>query len=145
MATNAAGYVGVKGTVAYKSGGVTVASTTNRLVGANLTAGFTKVELKNGQGDIIGVDAITKTRRATLEWIPYDSTGNPTTAAGNVKVPDALSVVTVASSNIAALDGDWNVVDGFTITPNTDGYLRCSCPVEQYGTYGSETSYAALT
>lgn len=143
--SNAVGYVGVQGTIAYVSGGSAVGATTNRLIGATLSDGFTKLELKTGVGDVVGIDAITPIRKATFEFIPYDSAGNPVTAAANVKVPDRLCVATAASSSIASLDGDWNYVGEFTITPSTDGYLRCSMPCEKYGTKASTTTFAALS
>lgn len=126
------------------SGGASVASSTNRVVGITFTDEYSVAKLKDGLGDTLGMDPYGRERKATLEIVPYDANGNAVTARSNIKLPDPCSVVTISDTGIAFIDGYWNAVGSPTVTPSSDGYLKVSIPLEQVwnrstGLYGALT------
>ena len=114
MARKHAGKValhGIDGTVAF--GALTAAK--NKMQSHQLQDQFDKSELKDGAGDIIGKVGTSRQRRVTLEVIVIDESAPSTLAAAktNTILPaDMFTLITIASSGITALDGDWNYEGG---------------------------------
>jgi len=114
MARKHAGKValhGIDGTVAF--GALTAAK--NKMQSHQLQDQFTKSQLQQGDGDIIGKAGTARERRVTLEVIVIDESTPSTLAAAktNTILPaDMFTLITVASSGITALDGDWNYEGG---------------------------------
>ncbi len=114
MARKHAGKValhGIDGTVAY--GALTAVK--NKLQSHQVQDQFTKSQLQQGDGDIIGKAGTARERRVTLEVTVIDESAPSTlaTAKTNTILPaDMFSIIAVASSGIAFLDGDWNYEGG---------------------------------
>jgi len=114
MARKLAGKValhGIDGTVAF--GALTAAK--NKMQSHQLQDQFTKSQLQQGDGDIIGKAGTARERRVTLEVIIIDDTtpSSLVTAKANTVLPtEMFSLITIASSGITALDGDWNYEGG---------------------------------
>lgn len=125
------GYFAIKGTLQFISGGQVVSAATNKLVGVTFTEEFGVAKLKDGPGNTISMKAFGAERKATFEFVPVDANGNEVTAAANVKVPDRLSLVTIAGTGLSILDGTWNFVGPFGVNPTTEAWLKCSAPCEK--------------
>mgnify|MGYP000846077795 CR=1 FL=1 len=143
MATNAAGYYAINAGFAITSGTNTLAKTQNLVQGIRLNDIAAIAKLKDGRGNVKGLDGAGRERHITVDIVPYDSGGNKVTAKANIKLPDPMAVITITDTG-TIFDGTYNYVGGADITASTDGFLKISLPCEAYDS--SETgTFAALT
>lgn len=123
------------GTVAYV-GVATVASTQNEVQNVTLTDEFDLVEVKNRYGQTMSQMAINLRQRLTVEIIPHADTapagaGPQTQALADdaVELPAPLSLVALASFEVAEFNGNWNYLGGGSIGLSNTGAITVSLPL----------------
>lgn len=102
---------GIDGTVAFAA----LTAAKNKMQSHQLQDQFTKSQLQQGDGDIIGKAGTARERRVTLEIVIIDESAPSTlaTAKTNTVLPaDMFGLITVAATGIGFLDGDWNYEGG---------------------------------
>lgn len=105
----------------------------NKLMAGALQDNFKLNELEDGEGNTIAVEATGRNHTATFEIIPIAADGTRASARANIKLPDALALVTISGTDPGSyLDGDWNYVGGGSIEPSTDGWLRVKLPCKRW-------------
>lgn len=143
MATNAAGYYAINAGFAITTGANTLAKTQNLVIGIRMTDVAAIAKLKDGRGNVKGLDGAGRERHITVDIVPYDAGGNKVTAKANFKLPDPMAVITISDTG-TLFDGTYNYMGGGEPLPSTDGFLKISLPCEAYDS--SETGvFAALT
>jgi hypothetical protein len=100
------------------------------------------VDLENGSGKRIARYYFQPGETCSIEFVPFDPTspGTLATLAAKVKLPAAGSKVTLATSTVAAFDGDWNYSGKGSIRPNQKGYLVMTMELERMGEDGSNNA-----
>jgi len=135
----AAAAFGVKATVAYDG----VIAGANTPQSHDFTDDFTKQDFMDGRGNIIGRAGHNRVRTASVEVIFTGST--EAEALAKTKLPaDMFALVTIAQSDIADLDGDWNYEGGRYNGANA-GYHRFTINLWQKVGATGPTALALVT
>ena len=119
------------GTVAYV-GVATIATTQNEVQNLSLTDEFDVVETRNRQGQTVTKMAINIRQRLTVEITPHADTAGANTqalAGDAVELPAPLSLVTLASFEVAEFNGTWNYLGGGAIGLSNTGAITVSLPL----------------
>lgn len=98
---------GVAATVAYTG----VLAAANVPQSHDLTDDFAKQDFTDGKGNIIGRAAHNRVRTCTVEVI-FTAATEALAKTATVLPAEMFSLVTIAGSGIAGLDGDWNYEGG---------------------------------
>lgn len=119
------------GTVAYV-GVATVATTQNEVQNVTLTDEFDLIEARNRAGQTMTQMAINCRQRLTVEITPHANTAGSNTqalAADAVEVPGPLSLVTLASFEVAEFNGTWNYLGNGSVGLSNTGAVTVSLPL----------------
>jgi len=128
---------GVQGTSAFTG----MLATVNKLKGWSISDTAKGGETLDGNGSYLNISSASRMQKCTITLIPFDS-ASPGTLAGakaNVVLPDPMTKVTIASSGITLLDGDWHYSKdaGGDIKASNDGQsLEITLPLERYEPVG---------
>lgn len=127
---------GVQGTLQIL-GAVTLATADNKPVSVSVQDRFDIAEARDGKGALFAASAGEITRRCSVRFIPLDSSVSSTLAQAktNMKLPERLGKVTLASFGNANVDGDWHYAGG-EISINADQVAEISMDLVRYGTTG---------
>lgn len=133
---------GIGGTVAYS--GILV--TENKLTDWDLSDTADAGETKDGLGFYLTVTTSGDVTKLTITLVPFDPSGAPAlaTAKSKVVLPPKLGKVTIASTGITNVDGDWHYAraGGGTIKPDSSGQaLKITLPLERFDPDGTGPKY----
>lgn len=133
---------GIGGTVAYTG----VLATENKVTDWDLSDGADAGETKDGLGFYLTITSAGDTHKLTITLVPFDPSGTPTlaTAKSKVVLPPKMGKVTIASTGIANVDGDWHYAraGGGTIKPDSSGQaLKVTLPLERFDVDGTGPKY----
>ena len=128
---------GVHGTLQIVNGAVTLAAADSKLQSVSMQNRFDIAEVRDGKGALFAAVAGEITDRCSIRMIPFDSSVSSTlaTAKTNVKLPERLAKVTLASFGITKVDGDWHFAGG-EIGLNTDQVVEISMDLVRFGATG---------
>ncbi len=126
---------GIDGTVAFTG----MATTNNKLIARGFQKLTDENEAKDGDGAVFSKAYLNRRRKMTIDIIPFDAATNTLAAAkAKVLLLDNGAKITLASSSITILDGDWHLTGSPSIREGNDGSsLIISMEIEQFTENGT--------
>lgn len=126
---------GIDGTVAFTG----MATTNNKLIARSFQKLTDENEAKDGDGAVFSKAYLNRRRKMTIDIIPFDAATNTLAAAkAKVLLLDNGAKVTIASSSISLLDGEWHLTGTPSIREANDGSsLIISMEIEQFTENGT--------
>jgi hypothetical protein len=147
--TGKAANYGIPGTaVVYAANGTSeyLAGSAILLQSGEFTHNFDTNELKDADGDVVGMASNNHRLDVTMDFVPVGGDGNTALIAkGNVKFPPPLVKVTFTALNapdaiaavggindMTSVNGDYVYVGGGRISYTNEGYTKMTLPLRRY-------------
>lgn len=137
-------YMGITGTVVTSN---LASATKSKLTGNSIKRSTPKAEAKDGAGNVFAKGFAGPVDTLTLKFIPVSNATPSTTAdaAANVILPALGSVVTLANTGVAAIDGTWQYEGEGSIDTDPNGPVVITLELMRNGTVDGSGNPTALT